>query len=245
MRLRDKHNEIFETEQRQSAVLSVVAIHRFGVTFLFFLTYLHRELSRRLGRTIFTVLGFAVGVGLVVAIAALSSGLEDAQGEILSPLGSIGTDLSVTRPVVATTQDTQAGQGGGRGGFGLGGGGRGNSGLTPEDQAALLDENQSVITDLSQLGESGETFVHDYFLPADQLTFPEEDLAQVEQIDGVAQVAKGLTLLAVHQEGTVPEIVAEIETGGEELEIARDFSPPTAAEQDQMRGLFPGKRGKG
>ncbi len=193
-----------------------------------------------------------MGVGLVVAIAALTSGLEDAQGEILNPLGSIGTDLSVTRPVVATTQDAQAGQGGqgGPGGFGLGAGpsdgifigerpgGGGAGGLSGEDQAALIAENQSVITDLSKLGESGDQFVHDYFLPADQLTFPEDDLAQVEQVEGVAYVAKGLTLLAVHQEGTVPEIVAEIETGGEEMEIVRDFSPPTEAERSQMRECF-------
>src|SRR2546428_5162266 len=105
---------------------------------MFYLTYLYRELTRRRGRTLLTVFGHAVGVALVVAVASLSDGIDQAQGRVLNPLSSVGTDLTVTRPVSTTQNTGQSGQatptpsqsgqqqgGGGRGGFrGPGGGGR-------------------------------------------------------------------------------------------------------------------------
>ncbi|MDP1793380.1 MAG: ABC transporter permease, partial [Acidimicrobiales bacterium] len=66
---------------------------------MFYLTYLHRELRRRMGRTVLTVLGLAVGVSLVVTVSALSSGLDKAQGKILDPLAKVGTDLVISRPI--------------------------------------------------------------------------------------------------------------------------------------------------
>ena len=66
---------------------------------MFYLTYLHRELRDRAGRTILTVLGLGVGVSLVVVVSALSAGLDRAQARILDPLGKVGTDLVVSRPV--------------------------------------------------------------------------------------------------------------------------------------------------
>ena len=63
---------------------------------MFFLGYLRSELVRRKSRTILTVLGLAVGVSLVIAVSALSRGLDDAQAKALDPLSSIGTDLTVT-----------------------------------------------------------------------------------------------------------------------------------------------------
>ena len=64
---------------------------------MFYLRYLRAELLRRKGRTILTLGGIAVGVGLVIAISSLSNGLDDAQRSTLDPLGGIGTDLTVTR----------------------------------------------------------------------------------------------------------------------------------------------------
>ena len=64
---------------------------------MFYLRYLRAELVRRRGRTILTLLGLAVGVGLVIAIAGLSKGLDEAQSATLDPLAGIGTDLTVTR----------------------------------------------------------------------------------------------------------------------------------------------------
>src|SRR5438132_9450505 len=57
------------------------------------------ELRRRRGRTILTALGLAVGVGLVVSVNALSTGLDKAQSAVLAPLTGVGTDMSVTRPI--------------------------------------------------------------------------------------------------------------------------------------------------
>jgi len=66
---------------------------------LFYLRYLGAELRRRKGRTILTATCLALGVGLVVAVTALSAGLDDAQSEVLEPLTGVGTEMSVTRPM--------------------------------------------------------------------------------------------------------------------------------------------------
>ena len=180
---------------------------------MFYLRYLRAELLRRRGRTILTMLGLAVGVGLVIAISSLSKGLDDAQGATLDPLAGIGTDLTVTR---AAQQDT------GGGPFG-GGGGR-----------DVVEANQAVITDLSKLGKAGTHFVHDFFLPGTQLTFTQAQANEIAALDGVAAVSAGLTLQAVHQEGKVPKIVAKIQTGGDKIEVNRAITPPTAAEQAKI-----------
>src|SRR5256886_9774961 len=60
------------------------------------------ELRRRKGRTLLTALGLAVGVGLVVTVNALSTGLDHAQRKVLAPLTGVGTDMSVSRPIKIT-----------------------------------------------------------------------------------------------------------------------------------------------
>jgi putative ABC transport system permease protein len=212
---------------------------------MFYLTYLRRELRRRAGRTALTVSGLAVGVALVVAITAVSSGLDDAQARVLDPLASVGTDLLVTRPVEATTQNAAQGAApqpatgqapaNGNGGFRFGGG---PSGLSPQDQQALTAENASVLTDLSKLGKPGDHFVHDFFLPATQLTFPAEQADAVAKLPGVSAVAQGLTLLAQHQEGKVPEIVAEFKTGGEQIQVDQEIKPPTPEEEAKIQACL-------
>ena len=67
---------------------------------VFPLTYAAHELRRRLGRTILTALGLAAGVGLVIGIIGVSDGLDQAQGKVLAPLKSVGTDVLVTRVMV-------------------------------------------------------------------------------------------------------------------------------------------------
>ena len=180
---------------------------------MFYLRYLRAELTRRRGRTILTLLGLAVGVGLVIAISSLSNGLDDAQKATLDPLAGIGTDLTVTR----AAQDDQ-------GGGPFGGGGR-----------DVVEANQAVITDLSKLGKAGTHFVHDFFLPGTQLTFTEAQAKEIAGLDGVSAVSAGLTLQAVHQEGKVPKIVAQIQTGGDRIDVNRAIEPPTAAEQAKIR----------
>lgn len=64
---------------------------------MFFLTYLRRELRRRMRQSVFIVLGLALGVGLVVTVTAVSSGMQRAQADVLQGLYGIGTDLTVTK----------------------------------------------------------------------------------------------------------------------------------------------------
>jgi putative ABC transport system permease protein len=175
---------------------------------MFYLRYLRAELVRRKGRTILTMLGLALGVGLVIAIASLSSGLERAQRATLDPLAGIGTDLTVTR----SASESEAS-------FGPGGGNR-----------EFVEANQSAITDLSKLGKPGTRFVHDFFLPGAQLTFSQSTATEIAGLDDVAAVSSGLMLQAVHQEGKVPEIVTRVQTGGDRIDVRRRITPPTEAE---------------
>jgi ABC-type antimicrobial peptide transport system permease subunit len=195
---------------------------------VFYLRYLRNELVRRRGRTIVTLLGLGLGVALVIAIASLSAGLDRAQKKTLDPLGGIGTDLTVT----LSPQQNQAGFGGGPGG-GPGGG-----------SADLVAANQSVITDLSKLGKPGTHFVHDFFLPGSQLTFQQTAAKQVAALPNVAQVTSGLTLLATHQEGVVPKIVAKLKTGGQTFQIQRNIPRPTAAQFQKMQACIDKLRAK-
>jgi ABC-type antimicrobial peptide transport system permease subunit len=183
---------------------------------VFYLRYLRAELLRRRGRTILTLLGLAVGVGLVIAIAGLSKGLDEAQSATLDPLAGIGTDLTVTRTAAEEA-----------GGGPFGGGGR-----------DIVEANQAVITDLSKLGKPGTHFVHDFFLPGTQLTFTQAQANEIAGLDGVSAVSAGLTLQAVHQEGKVPKIVAKIETGGDRIDVNQRITPPTAAEQAEIRACL-------
>ena len=62
-----------------------------------YLTYLWRELRRRRRQASLVAIGLAVGVGLVVTVAAASSGVNAAQGQVLHSLYGVGTDLTVTK----------------------------------------------------------------------------------------------------------------------------------------------------
>jgi ABC-type lipoprotein release transport system permease subunit len=137
-------------------------------------------------------------------------------------------------PVTGQADSPQAAQApAGGGGFRFGGGA-----LSPQDQQALMSENASVLTDLSKLGKAGDHFVHDFFLPATQLTFPADQADAIAELPGVAAVSQGLTLLAQHQEGTVPEIVAELKTGGEQIQVDQQITPPTPAEEAQIQACL-------
>jgi putative ABC transport system permease protein len=63
---------------------------------MFFLTYLRRELRRRMRQAIFIALGLAVGIGLVIVVMGASNGVKQAQAKVLADLYGIGTDLTVT-----------------------------------------------------------------------------------------------------------------------------------------------------
>ena len=155
----------------------------------------------------------------MIVVSSLSRGLDHAQKKTLDPLAGIGTDLTVT----LTPQEQSAGF------AGPGGGGRNRD---------LIQSNLSVLTDLSKLGKPGQHFVHDFFLPGSQLTFQQSAAKQIAAVPGVAQVTSGLTLLAEHQEGVVPKIVATLKTQRQTFQIQRNIPRPTAAQFQQMQACF-------
>jgi ABC-type lipoprotein release transport system permease subunit len=70
-----------------------------------FLTYLRRELRRRVRQASMIAIGLALGIGLVITVTALSSGVKTAQGQVLHSLYGVGTDITVTKtPSVSTTR---------------------------------------------------------------------------------------------------------------------------------------------
>jgi ABC-type antimicrobial peptide transport system permease subunit len=188
---------------------------------MFYLRYLRNELVRRRARTIVTLVGLGLGVALVVAIASLSKGLDRAQHKTLDPLAGIGTDLTVT--LQPQQQQSQ-----GFGGFGGGGGGNRD----------LIQSNLSVLTDLSKLGKPGTHFVHDFFLPGTQLTFQQGAAEQIASLNGVQKATTGLTLLAEHQEGIVPKIVATLKTQAKTLTIQRNLPRPSAQDFSTMQACL-------
>ncbi|HVN50203.1 MAG TPA: ABC transporter permease [Acidimicrobiales bacterium] len=206
-----------------------------------------------------TALGLAAGVGLVMGIVGVSQGLSDAQNQVLSPLGSVGTDIIVTRTIApttsqATTTTTTPDRFGGGGNNGNGGGPGGGGGFFArgvpgasanggDTQAAtLLDNNASVITDLSKLGKPGTKFTHDFFVPGTLITFPSVAVSDIEKIPGVTAAVGALSLQALHETGTVPTITDTVTTGGQKLNTT--VKPPaltaaqTAAERSCIQSVL-------
>ncbi len=155
---------------------------------MFRLRYLLAELRRRRGRTILTALGLGVGVGLVVAVSALSKGLDDAQAQVLSPLTGVGTDMSVKRPIS----------------FGDPSDGGGPPQLSAKERKKLQKETGGGMVDFSKLGDPGESFSTDTYMSAD-ISFDSSQVKKVAKVDGVTAVAPSLTVNVMHIKGTIPD----------------------------------------
>jgi ABC-type lipoprotein release transport system permease subunit len=95
-----------------------------------------------------------------------------------------------------------------------------------------------VATDLAALGKPGDKFTRDFFLPAALLSFPDAALSDISKQAGAKSAVGGLSMLATHQTGTVPKIVAEFQTGGQTVTQQVDISPPTEAEQKQIQSCI-------
>ncbi len=117
---------------------------------MIYLRYVLSELRHRKGRTILTSLGLGLGVGLVVVVTALSAGLDEAQSEVLEPLTGVGTDMSVSRPIVVDD-----GSGGDDDEFSAG---PGAVQLSGAEQRQLQRENGSINLDFSEFGDPGDEF---------------------------------------------------------------------------------------
>jgi ABC-type lipoprotein release transport system permease subunit len=79
-----------------------------------FITYLRRELRRRMRQAIFIALGLALGIGLVITVTAASAGVSNTQATVLHSLYGVGTDVTVTQTPAAGSGGPQS--------FGIGGG---------------------------------------------------------------------------------------------------------------------------
>jgi ABC-type antimicrobial peptide transport system permease subunit len=156
---------------------------------MFFLSYALAELRRRRGRTILTALGLAVGVGLVVTVNALSTGLDHAQRTVLAPLTGVGTDMSVSRPIKITRN--------GSGTFG---------GLSQSERNRLRRQvGPGAGLDFRKL-KPGQKFSTDTFAATSQLSFAGAEVKRIAGFAGVSAVAGSLTLTDTHVYGAAPKV---------------------------------------
>jgi putative ABC transport system permease protein len=155
---------------------------------MFFLSYMFAELRRRRSRTILTALGLAVGVGLVVSVNALSSGLDNAQRRVLEPLTGVGTDMSVTRPIKLTS--------GGGGVFGS---------LSPKQRAKLRSQARAGASFGFKGAKPGQTIDTDV-ANSPQISFSTARVRQLAALSGVSAAAGYLTLDVNHISGKVPKV---------------------------------------
>jgi putative ABC transport system permease protein len=150
---------------------------------MFFLTYLGRELRRRMKQAVVIALGLALGVGLVITVAATSSGVKKAQADVLSSLYGVGTDVTVT-------QKPSPPKGGGsqvRIGINIGGGPGGGSGAT------------ECVNGKCRTLKSG-TF--DSLVSMNYGTLSQDSVAEVRRLHDVAYAVGGLVLSA--NNSTIP-----------------------------------------
>jgi putative ABC transport system permease protein len=82
-----------------------------------FFAYLRRELRRRTRQAVIVSLGLALGIGLAIAVTAASTGVKNAQAQVLHSLYGVGTDISVTQPAAGASAGPgfRIGLGGGSG----------------------------------------------------------------------------------------------------------------------------------
>jgi putative ABC transport system permease protein len=139
---------------------------------MFFITYLGRELRRRMRQAIFIALGLALGVGLVITVIGASTAVKAAQGKVLASLYGVGTDLTVT-----TAPPRLTGNPGSRGG---------GVGITMGPGGFEICENGKC---RSAAGQSIDTLG-----PMQDAPMSESLVAKVARLHGVASAASGLAL---------------------------------------------------
>ncbi len=95
-----------------------------------------------------------------------------------------------------------------------------------------------MITDLASLGEPGTQFTRDFFLSATLISFPDDALTEIAKVKGVAAAAPALIQLGQHQSGTVPKIVASLQTGGQTFTQTVRPEPMTDAERTAFQACL-------
>jgi putative ABC transport system permease protein len=153
-----------------------------------YLNYMLSELRRRKGHTFLTALGLGVGVAVVITVSALSAGLDRAQAKVLQPLVGVGTDMSVTRPIVVSSGSSSTNGG--------------PQQLSAKERAQLQKENGDARVGFGNL-KPGQKFTRTAFRST-QLSFSSTQISKIAKLDGVASAAGGLTLDLTTVSGTVP-----------------------------------------
>ena len=69
-----------------------------------FFTYLRRELRGRSRQTVIVSIGMALAIALVILVNSVSTGVKNAQAEVLQSVYGVGTDITVTSTPTAPTQ---------------------------------------------------------------------------------------------------------------------------------------------
>lgn len=172
-------------------------------------TYVLAETTRRRNRTIQALLVNGLGIALAVSLLAVAASMDAAEASALGPLRGLDRDLYVSRatPSVRLGEEPSA-----------------------EVRAFQAEREASVtaaVTNLAKLGVPGAHFENDFFLPETAYTFPEEQVARASLVPGVEAAVGGLTLIANHREGTVPDIIAEYTVEPQAIALA----PPQPGDQ--------------
>ncbi|WP_020017069.1 ABC transporter permease [Promicromonospora sukumoe] len=150
-----------------------------------FFTYLRRELRNRRKQTVVVAIGLAVAIALVIVVNAVSTGVRNAQAEVLESVYGVGTDITVTQA------SEGPGEGGGPGRFDFGEG----EGEAGEDGTRNLAQDR-----LSTA--MGST------------SFDAAALESVAGLDHVSGVAATLDLQNMSFSGEMPDFEAMQEGGG-------------------------------
>jgi putative ABC transport system permease protein len=146
---------------------------------MFFVTYLRRELRRRMRQAVFIALGLALGVGLVITVAAAAAGVKKAESGVLSALYGVGTDVTVTGAAPGPPKPGSAQENGqnNQGSWGLQEG--------PNGQAEICTSNGKCTS------AAGKTIDQ---LMASYSGISESKVAQAARLPGVTAAAGGITL---------------------------------------------------
>ena len=158
-----------------------------------FFTYLRRELRNRRKQTVVVAIGLAVAIALVIVVNAVSTGVKDAQSEVLESVYGVGTDITVN-------QAAERGEGGGPGRFDFG----------EEDGEATEEGTRNLSQDRLSTAMGSTAF------DATAL----ESIAGLEHVSGVAAT---LDLQNMSFSGEMPDMEAMEEgEGGATMRVGPD-----------------------
>lgn len=146
-----------------------------------FFTYLRRELAGRRRQTAIIAIGMALAIALVMIVNAVSTGVRDAQADVLESVYGVGTDLTVAQEPTPPEE----GEGGPRFEFDSG------DGTTADGTTA---DGTTEISQSRLMAGFGST------------TFDAGALATVEALDDVAAAAATLSLTNTTFNGELPEM---------------------------------------